>query len=882
MKKKWKKIAAIAVSCVMASTMAIGFTACGGDDDDGGIPDAGLKKGTERSYTTVMPSNWNELNYSDNNDRQILDYIGSSFFEYDYEFDEAKGGKFNKDGTINADAIVSGGFTVNYSAAIDLEDVTDSVDAKWGYTKEQKESGGYAYKITLREDLKWDDGTAIDAEDFVYSMKQQLDPDFMHMRASTYYNNIVIKNARNYFYNGTYGYGNMISTDFGDDEYYAVADMTKTAAGTFQVKGKDVVFNYKSGGNWGSNSLNDYFNAGYFGQTAEGLNALGERWVALTKKCDRDGYLKVTEDDIRVLWDVIAVLQGFENVEAYAAVKGDYAYLEWEEFCFYGYVFDSMEFSDVGLYSPSKYELVVCLDNPIMCLKEDGSLSYEAAYSFASLPLVKEDLYEALKKAPQEGSTLWTTTYDTSVATSASWGPYKLTEFQSGKQFTLERNENWYGYGLTDNANQYNVTKIVTEVISDKNTQWTKFFAGEIDAIALDPEHKDDYRNSKYAYFTPGTGTYGMNLYANLDGLKASGHNSGILAIDNFRKAISLSLDRDEYNAQTSTAHQTCYGILGPSYYYDVENGGVYRHSEFAKKGLLRVYGFTENANGTWTDGNRTYTNYEDAYEAMNGMNQTLAKQLINEAYTELTTNAEKYGYDASKKIQFVYGTSVDNTATRIDYDYLVKFFDELVKGTPLEGKIELKFDSSFGEKWAEDFKAGAYEIASGTGFGGGPFDPAGVLQCYVDPEAGLMYSTWWDTKNENLTFKMPEGDYPGAGEELTMSVYNWYCCLNGIADGRGQPKKYNWSTGFVSEEVRLQVLSKIEEVVIGKYYTIFTTSQYNATLLGAKFSYITDEHNIFLGYGSYRYMLVNYTDSEWDAFVKSTGTLENFYKQVD
>lgn len=882
MKKSWKRLVAVAATCVMASTMTAGLAACGGDNNNK-IPDANLKKGTERSYTNVMPSNWNELNYSDNNDRQILDYIGSSFFEYDYEFDEALGGKFNKDGTINADAIVPGGFTVNYSAATKLEDVTDEVDAKWGYTAEQKKSGGYAYKITLREDLKWHDGTAIDAKDFVYSMQQQLDPDFMNMRASTYYNNITIKNARDYLYNGKYGYAGMISSTPADEEYFALEDMTKTTEGTYQVDGKDVVFNYKSGGVWGPKSLNDYFNAGYFGwKSAEENDELGEQWIALTKKCDKDGYVKVKEDDVRLLWNIIAVLQGCANVEEYAAKVGDYAYLEWEEFCYYGYIFDNMEFSEVGLYSTGDYELVVCLDNPIMCLKEDGSLSYEAAYSFASLPLVKKDLYESLKKAPQEGSTLWTTTYNTSYETSASWGPYKLTGFQSGKQFTLERNDNWYGYALEENTNQYNVNKIVTECIPEKNTQWTKFFAGEIDGIAIDSAHKDGYRNSKYAYFTPGTGTYALNLYADLNGLKASGHNSGILAIDDFRKAISLSFDRDDYNAKTTTAHQTCYGILGPSYYYDVENGGVYRDSEYAKKGLLRVYGFTENENGTWTDGNRTYSNYEDAYDAMNGMNKTLAKELIQKAYTELTSNSEKYGYDASKKIKFVYGTSVDNAGTRIDFDYLVEFFDTFTKGTALEGKIELVFDASFGNSWADDFKGGAYEIASGTGFGGGPFDPAGVLQCYLDPEAGLMYSTWWDTKSENLTFTMPAGDYAGAGTELTMSLYNWYCCLNGIAESRGQRETYNWSTGFAPESARLQLLSKLEEVIISKYYSIFTTSQFTATLLGAKFSYITDEHNIFLGYGGYRYMIVNYTDSEWDEFVKSKGNLEDFYKAVD
>ena len=140
-----------------------------------------LKQAEYNTTTAVMPSNWNEFTYADNNDTQIMSYIGSSFFEYDYKFENDE--KYNADGSVNKDAIVPGAYTTNYSAATKLEDVTATVDAKWGYTDEQKAEGGYAWKITLRDDLKWDDGTVITAEDFVWSMKQTLDPDFIPLSA---------------------------------------------------------------------------------------------------------------------------------------------------------------------------------------------------------------------------------------------------------------------------------------------------------------------------------------------------------------------------------------------------------------------------------------------------------------------------------------------------------------------------------------------------------------------------------------------------------------------------------------------------------------------------------------------------------------------------
>ena len=148
MAKKWQKSAMLLAVVMLASATATQFAGC--KPTEVPVMPAEYKQGTYRTFTSVLPSNWNELTYQDNNDTQILSYIGSSFFEYDYEFDEAKGGKFNEDGSINADAIVPGSFTTNYAAATKLEDVTSTVDAKWGYTDEQKEAGGYAWKITLR------------------------------------------------------------------------------------------------------------------------------------------------------------------------------------------------------------------------------------------------------------------------------------------------------------------------------------------------------------------------------------------------------------------------------------------------------------------------------------------------------------------------------------------------------------------------------------------------------------------------------------------------------------------------------------------------------------------------------------------------------------
>ena len=200
MNMKLRSMLMMALCLVLAAVMVVG---CGSRTP--AVEPATFKQAEYNTTTTTMPSNWNELTYADNNDTQIMSYIGSSFFDYDYKFENDQ--KYNADGSVNKEGIVAGAYTTNYSAATKLEDVTSSVDAKWGYTADQKAEGGYAWKITLRDDLKWDDGTPIKAADFVYSMKQQLDPAFMNFRANNYYDTLKIKNSKTYFFQnqeGTY------------------------------------------------------------------------------------------------------------------------------------------------------------------------------------------------------------------------------------------------------------------------------------------------------------------------------------------------------------------------------------------------------------------------------------------------------------------------------------------------------------------------------------------------------------------------------------------------------------------------------------------------------------------------------------------------------
>lgn len=866
MNKKLTSILALVLSLVMVLST---FAACGTNNEnpdvqnpdvenpveDNEVVPATFKQAEYNTTTATMPSNWNEFTYADNNDVQIMSYIGSSFFSYDYKFENDQ--KYNADGSINKDGIVPGAYTTNFDAATKLEDVTAAVDAKWGYTDEQKAEGGYAWKITLRDDLKWDDGTPIVAADFVYSMQQLLDPDFMNFRANTYYDTLMVKNSKIYFFQNEEG------------TYETVASKGYATNQEAIDAGETIYFN--AWVMWGTEGYPD-----------ENGNLCPE-WLAYNDTTVYTGDYNGEPDPV-------------SGADLYAAYSTTYAEVG------AGYGYDAtiyvenanrdVAWDSVGIYSiDEENAIVLCLDKAYSFLTEDGDLSVWAPYYMSGLPLVKKDLYESCKIAPADGATLWTSNYNSSLETTASWGPYKLTEFEAGSHYKLEKNENWHGWNMDAYKNQYNITAINCRKVEEFATKWMGFLNGSYDDASLQTENVGEYLDSKYVYFTSNsTGTFGMQLYSNLDVLKESENNNGILAIQEFRHALNLGLNRSDIVEKIWPGSAVpCFGLLNVAYYYDIENspeledGGQYRNTTLAKEGILRAYGYTEGADGKWSSGDLTGLDLEEAYETLTGYNPTVAKKKMAEAIAILTADPEKYGYDSSKNITLVYGSSVDNDKQRFRADYIQGVIDGLTEGTALADKIDVVFDASAGAQWAEAFRTGATQIGFGYGFSGNAFNPFDIVGAFVNPDDSLNYHMYWDTSAIDLTLTMPEGDYEGAGETITMSVQNWYFCLNGLAASENQAKTYNWGAGYAPTEARLMILSALEELTIKESRSIMLIAEGGGSFLGAKFSYFSEDEHTFMGFGGLRYIEVNYTDAEWAEFVAANNNdLSAEYKKSE
>lgn len=778
---------------------------------------------TLREYTAQLPGQWCTIVSSDSVDNDMESYMTSAFYEFNYKFDA--------DGKI-----VPGAYTVEYSAATKLEDVTKKYAGQYGLAADAEK--GQAFAMTLRNDLKWDDGTPIKAADFVYTMSQQLSPKYLFKTASNYYSgNYVIHNAQNYVKQGQKGWFDNGSMNLG------YSDLALGADGKYTLKGNECTIALKKPLVWlQGNTLDDYVtNAPQYFDT--------EAYASLLALADANGDVAVTAESLALLTTVITAKAAWgetkENTVGYMYVN---------------YEYPAMDFSEVGYFvGDNEYELVMVIDGTLKPLDEEGNLTYEAGYYFSNWPLVKKDLWE---KCEDQSKTPYANSYCTSLEKSASWGPYKLTNYQDDKTYTVSRNDKWFGYGLEQYAKQYQTDTIITNKIPEWDTAWLSFQNGDLDSISMDVKIASDYRTSRQAFFTPDTATGCLNLQS-IATSRTDKRNNLLLNYDDFRKAISLALNRDDYCAKNRPSSQAALGLLNSMYYNDVENGKVYRDSVQAKEAILSAYG-AEKVEGGWKVGTVVYKDIDEAVDAMTGYNVTLARQLMTSAYNKAKADGN---YRDGEKIILTFGIAEQTANTDRTKNWFQAAFDDATKGTALEGKISIEYFIFSDKTWSEQFEKGEYDLCFGA-WANAPFNPSYLL-CETQINKDVRWAKGWDPTKVNVSVKAtPDADHKDG--IYTYNLEQWRLILQGK---EGCPVNFK----NFSMEDQLTALGAVEAAILKEYYSVPVFSLYSANLMGYKTDYVTYEYNTFMGYGGIRYMSYNFDDTEWAAFVAEKGGTLNY-----
>lgn len=807
-----KKYIALLLSLVMVCSV---FTGCG--NKGGKNPNDTY---TYNTYMSALATNWNPHTWEMNNDSTVMGYIEAPLTD------------------ITVKDSAAGEYQWIFVAATDIKDVTAENQAdldKYSCTLPEGKTSAdvtesYVYEISLRKEMKWQDGTPINADTYIYSMQQMLDPKMQNYRANNYYSGeSALAGAMGYFYQGQTAVL----------EAPALADLVKGADGVYTTAaGEKAYIATAEALEWlGGNSLADYVGAygdAYF--DVEAYNSL----VALA---DENGNVAVTDDALALLVSVISVPAwgegaGYEN--NYVKYEQTYPEASWDT---------------VGLYKVDDYTIRYVCDT-----------AYDYYYFLTSCTsnwIVHKDMYESCKTV-DEATGLITSNYNTTVENTMAYGPYKLASLEDGKQMVFVQNENYWEYtkGKNDKlysetffevdgekVEQYQTEKIVIDVMTDDAAKLA-FLSGELDDWALPAEDAITYSTSEQLYQVDETYTMRLFFHTNLDSLKkmdAEGTNTNgvVLSNINFRKALSLAIDRAEYVTATA-GFKPAYFLINSLYYYDVyeDPSSIYRNTDEAKQAVLNIYG-VEYGEG------KAYKDLDSAYASVNGYNLTEAQALMATACDELVA-AGLYKEGDPIKLTIALSAGAADAADQQQMALLNQYVNAAVEGSGF-GAVTIAYVDNLNDRYG-DVINGTYAIGRGA-WGGAAFYPFTMFRVYCDPDyAKLHESGCYDPATETLTMNIN-------GEEVTMTWQEWSVSMTGTG-------KY----AEADNKTKLAVLAGIEENFLEQYYCIPLCTYTACSMLSYKVNYYTENYSIMYGFGGLRLLNYNYGDTEWAEYVTEAG----------
>lgn len=820
------------LSILLAIVMIFSLTACGGKTDDktteptttvAGSTEATtgeeaekpadddsvstLEKDAQADHYTYRlawangPVNWNPHTWEMNTDSSFMGYLTTPMVYS--TFDEENPGEWKW----------------SFSAATAIDDITEEFADKAKYEVPEDADYGRVFRIRLNEHAKWEDGTPINADTYVYSTQQLLNHEMKNYRANTFIEgSTAIYNAKAYFDNDKAG--KPIYKDYSDEapegtEFFA----------TFKLPVK-------------------FFR----GKTAEAIHGDDKHKEKFT--VDGTDLIEKYKDveKIELTDEVKAELNGI--AANFESTKED----PWKEFVIYdtGEVSPETPWEDVGFVKTGEYEFLYITTGPVE--------RFYVLNSFGGNWIVHEEMYEESKEKIED---LVGSKYGTTMDTTMSYGPYKLASFEKDKQIKLVKNENWVGFHDGNHEGQYKADAVILDIIEDKATRLQRFQQGLADYTGLSSDDLEIYKMSERVRYTDETYTPRLVFATSLESLQALDTEKGggkrvVMNNRNFRKALSLSFDREKYTREATSGHKPVYYLFNRLYYYNMANdpNSVYRDTPEAKKAILDVY-----------DMEYTDDNVDEMFDRITGRDVGQAKELFQQAFEEVVA-AGLYTEGEMVPIEIMVSPSALSPQHIKQQELLQEFVNETSAGTPFEGKIKIEFQ--FGDpKQFESIALGRIMAMYGS-WGGAAFYPFIIIQPYTNPNfmGGLEKineSNGWNPSEEELTIKV----FNENNEEVeeTHTLQQW---AQIILDGK-------YSNGRKFMKTKLTILAALERTVLSAYQCIPMSAVTSASMLSYKVDYKLDDYHIMYGFGGFRHLQFNYDDAEWAEYVKENNGELNY-----
>ena len=885
----------------------------------------GSNKGTGYTYNTYLetkPKTWNVHTWETSDESYIPAFTEMGFYDL----------KLND--TIDGYDIVA---EMAAEMPIDVtNDVfSEEIAEKYGY--QGIPDAGSIWDIKLNQQACWEDGQPITADDYVQSMERQLNPKMVNFRADSYYaSSLVIANADKYFkqhrktieplYNYVTDTGSYTSSDVASDGYFYINIHAPSPypasvfSGTDGTEGLYIVLNNRS-------------------QT--GSDALELAAQRITDACqyycwkyeDHEGDYKSDWDEITGYSKLSSIksemmnyninLDDFDNNTVYvrkykddsseensekysqAKLKADLRTVvnglarggkASKDFAWKLPLFASVynnydqDFGSVGIAKVDDYTIRLFLARAVTEL--------DLKFSLSGNWLVRLDLYDKLKVTT--GSGLVTTGYatpDKGVSGYMSYGPYKLTKFEAGKAFTIEKNDKWYGYSDGKHVGQYQMTGVYTRIITDHNTALQEFERGNLDDFGLNRNDMKTYGNSSRLTSTYESYTQKISINSNRARLASrqteTGKNKTILANYYFRKGLSLAMDRNNFASQATAGSKGFTGLLNDLYLTDVESGEMYRNTAQGKNVYNMVYGElggTDPSDVKPLDTKATGFNLSMAtWYVAEGIKQELNSTLDKKLQKGDDINIEFRVYDNESETTIEMLNFIRNSFSTVLANAVEKLKDEEVLGA--NESFTITIDAVKDEDYYNTAHNGNYDLIFST-WGGAAINPIGLMQVYCDSTFSSNCEFGFKGNQNNESFNgdyiNPTNEYMDAFVEVDLdgngeigtgerkTYHNWWQEINEIVenDEKGS-EAYN-----TKHKKILDVLSALEAAILTRFEAIPLVARASASLNSFKIENGSPSYINLIGYGGIRHMTFNYNDAEWAKFVKDHGgNLSNLYK---
>lgn len=896
-------------------------------------------KYTYNTYLSTSPSNWNVHNWQTSDESYVTGFTEMGF--YDAVLNDTKDG-YNFVCEMASEMPI----------AVDPNSLSDEEQDTY-YSESGNAGSNMVWDIKLNQAATWEDGSKITAQDYVDSMELLLNPKYANYRADSYYNgNMILVNAENYYKQGRqtiesfYKYlndtdkgtvkddsgfyflnlgkgsddGDYISTVFSNaDSSTSLYDVLNQLADSYGVKLQaERIINAYSYYMWkaldhtGSGDKNDWakvkdpsnvsstmieddavdldidvFDNGFTVVTSTDEDEIGTTAKIMTIKNTTDGW---TEDNIEE-YSTEDLKADLKKCVAAISSRNKYSSKSWAwklplRTYVYTYEGSTIEASDIGIRKVDDYTIRFYLTKSITPLN--------LKFSLTSNFLVNVDLYKKLTTTLANGN-LATTYATNSVNNYMSYGPYKLTYFEKGKEIHIERNEKWYGYTDGKHENQFQMDQIITTILPSHDTAMQQFLAGKLDDIDLTVNDVRSYGTSSRCTTTYESYTQKLSFNSDRATLKdrqsVAGENKTILANKNFREGLSLALDRTQFASQATSGSKGFTGLLNDLYLANNATGETYRSTSQGKSVYGKVYGHLGGSTIDETSGSALS---EDAV----GYNYNLGVAYAVKGIEEELQSTEQGHINANDTISIefrVYDDTSENTVAA--YNFIQKAWTQLLADvtTKLKADGAIKDSESISVKLSlvkdQDYyttaQNGRYDMIFST-WGGAAINPYGLMQVYCDNS--FTQTCEYGFKGKQAETKL-DIDLDGNGvidpTTETRSFAKWYDDMNN-ADEFNEAQygdevtkdDDNYEAWNKIHNQKLTVLAGLEAGILNRFEAVPLVARGSSSLLGFKCEYATKTYVSLIGYGGIRLMKFNYTDSQWSNFCSSHGnSLSDLYK---